>query len=1169
MRKSSRSATGLVTADLMDEVQESDLIQSPEFKVLDALREQIAILDAGGTIVFANLAWRRCGLENGHLGATMWRGQNYLRVCDQATGDFSDEARDVAEGIRKVIAGKASEFVYEYPCHSESHQRWFKMVVTPNDVGGTRGALIMHVDVTNATLRDQIAKRTQQSEERLQYCVDAAELGYWSIDIATHEATRSLRHDQCYGFTESQPDWKLEDALARIHPEDLPEVELRFVPVMSGQGEYDGEFRVIWPDGSIHWIWAKGKCYFDETGAPACVAGVVGDVTERKRVKSALETSQVLFSGAFAHAPVGVALVSPNGKYLRVNRSLCEFTGYTESELLELSFQEITHPEDLPASLELFRKLLAGEIPVLEDSERFVHASGKIVNGFMRASVVRDANGVPMYQIVQILDVTEVEQGRQALLVANERLNEAQRLANMGDWDFEITTETLTWSPQMYRIFGRNPSSGPPASMQEWGTLFTPEGNKALLATLNRAVETGEQQEYELVGIRPGGELFNTRSQAMPRRDASGNVVAIYGTVQDVTAIKQKDAMLSASTHEVFEIRRALDEHAIVAIADINGRFLAVNDKFCAITQHSREELIGKDAGILNSGYHSNEFMRDLWTTIKGGHAWQGEIRNRAKDGSFYWVTTTIVPFSHDQGEPTQFMVISADIAETKRAEEAFRESEELFERAFQLSPDAIWIARQSDHKIIRANAAACALLSTTEDQVIGRMATAFIAWVDPRQRETFQYVLDQNGECLNFEAQIRRYDQVLIDCNVSSRSITFQEDPCVLNVLRDVTERKKIEVAAARLAAIVTFSGDAIIGKDLNGIITSWNAGAENIFGYSADEIVGQPLLRLIPDDLLEEADSILTRIRGGQAIPTFDTVRVRKDGSRIDVAVTTSPIRDVTGRVIGSSKVARDITERKMVEAQIQQLNEDLELRVAERTAQLKSANEELEAFSYSVSHDLRSPLRSMDGYSHMLLEDYGAYLPEDGKRALLRIRSGSRKLGLLIDDLLSFARLGRATLMQDVVDMNELVADTLLVLQEAQRGRSIDLQIGDLPAGAGDATMLAQVWENLISNALKYTGKRETALIEIGSKQEGEETVYFVRDNGTGFDMLYVGQLFHVFQRLHCSEEFEGTGVGLAIVHRIIERHGGRTWAEAAEGVGATFYFTLGTPANVTAS
>ncbi len=264
--------------------------------------------------------------------------------------------------------------------------------------------------------------------------------------------------------------------------------------------------------------------------------------------------------------------------------------------------------------------------------------------------------------------------------------------------------------------------------------------------------------------------------------------------------------------------------------------------------------------------------------------------------------------------------------------------------------------------------------------------------------------------------------------------------------------------------------------------------------------------------------------------------------------------------GRPAAVRGIMVDISDRKRAEEEAQRLNLELEKRVAERTAQLETANRELEAFSYSISHDLRAPLRTIDGFSRILVNEYGAQLPPDALELFRHVRQGAQQMGRLIDDLLQFSRLNRQPLTRRRVDMDLLVRQALDGLSGEYQGRKVDIVINELPACQGDATLLRQVWINLLSNALKFTRKQAAARVEVGWSQQDGKAVYFVRDNGAGFDMQYVDKLFGVFQRLHSVEEYDGTGVGLAIVHRIITRHGGRVWVNAVIEQGATFYFTL---------
>jgi light-regulated signal transduction histidine kinase (bacteriophytochrome) len=331
---------------------------------------------------------------------------------------------------------------------------------------------------------------------------------------------------------------------------------------------------------------------------------------------------------------------------------------------------------------------------------------------------------------------------------------------------------------------------------------------------------------------------------------------------------------------------------------------------------------------------------------------------------------------------------------------------------------------------------------------------------------------------------------------------------------------------------------------------------------GYTRDELLALWLSDIEVIETPEEIEAHSRRISEA-GFERFETRHRRKDGTIFNAEVSVVAWRGA-GKFVA---FVRDISARKAGEAELNGYRQHLEELVTARTADLAQANlalgdanNELEAFAYSVSHDLRAPLRAIDGFSQILVEDYGDSLDPKGRHVIEVVRDGTTKMGRLIDDILDFSRIGRKDLVKSNTDMTALVTETLRDLGPEMAGRSIDMQVGTLPHVCGDPRMLQRVWANLLDNAVKFTGRQPHALIEVGARAGNGETVFFVKDNGAGFDMQYVDKLFGTFQRLHGAQEFPGTGIGLAIVKRIITKHGGRVWAEGKIGSGATVHFAL---------
>jgi len=659
-------------------------------------------------------------------------------------------------------------------------------------------------------------------------------------------------------------------------------------------------------------------------------------------------------------------------------------------------------------------------------------------------------------------------------------------------------------------------------------------------------------------------------------------ITALGGAMQ--AALRRAGASALAGRREAAIIDQTYDA---ILVWDWEGAITFWNRGAERVYGIPREEALGRESNALLKTRTAIGVAGFLSALDREG-AWEGVLEHTTRDGRTITVETRMVLIR----EEARAYVIEAnrDITIRREAEEALRNSREQLEarvreRTAELAAshestrqseermsgivnsamDAI-ISVDSSQRILLFNAAAGSMFRCPAAEAMGRSLDRFIP---QRFREQHRHHVGDFGKTGVTSRSMHslgalsglRADGEEFPIEASISQITAGGEKIFTVILRDITARKRAEAAGVLLAAIVESSFDAIIGKDLDGVVTSWNVGAERMFGYSAEEMVGNSITRLIPPDHIDDEALILGRIRQGERVEHFETVRRRKDGKLIDASVTVSPIKDDRGNVVGASKVVRDITERKEAEEKVRLLNTELEKRVVERTAQLEVANKELEAFSYSVSHDLRAPLRAVNGFAGMVVDEFGSQLPAEAARYLERIRNAAIKMGQLIDDLLAFSRLGRQPLKRQEVNMAQLVQNVLDDLAPERKGRQIDIQAGVMPDCWGDPALLKQVWVNLLSNAIKYTRGCGGALVETGCESGNRENIYYVRDNGAGFDMKYAHKLFGVFQRLHRAEEFEGTGVGLAIVQRVIHRHGGRVWAEAEKGRGAIFRFTLG--------
>ena len=682
----------------------------------------------------------------------------------------------------------------------------------------------------------------------------------------------------------------------------------------------------------------------------------------------------------------------------------------------------------------------------------------------------------------------------------------------------------------------------------------------------------------ELIGLRKDGSDFPTEIMLSPLAVADGVLVTL--AIRDITERKRAE--------EMRERLAAIAEYSDDAIIskDVSGMITAWNRGAERIFGYSSTEVLGKPLLILLPPERRNE-EADILARIQRGESIEHfeTIRVR-KDGTHFDASVTISPIRDGGGAIVGASKIARDVTQRKRTEEALRESEERFETMANGIPQLAHMAG-ADGVFSWYNQRWYKYTGTTPEQMEGwgwqsvidpamlpkvmERWQASIATGEPFDMEfplrgadgTFRTFLNRVMPLKDSEGHVVRW----FGTNTDISEHKAAQELLAAQAQELSVSREALEAQTRMFKLVLDSMGEGLIAADPDGHFLIWNDSAKKLMGRDASDL---PTERWTPYYEVFLSDGItpcppdrlpLVRALHGESVQVEMMVQHPGPARGVFLEVSARPLKDNDGNLGGGVAVLRDITERKAAERQIQTLNQSLEGRVIERTAELKVANEELEAFTYSVSHDLRAPIRHISGFAKIVGEKFRSSLPAEAHEHLQLIVQAAQRMGQMVDEMLKLARLGRQALEVETTGLTSLTADVVALLAPEIEGRQVKWKIDDLPFVECDPILMRQVFQNLISNALKYSRPRFPAVIEIGQTEKDGEKVIFVKDNGVGFDMKYSGKLFGVFQRMHLAEEFEGNGIGLATVERIIKKHGGRVWVEAEMDRGATFYFTLG--------
>jgi PAS domain S-box-containing protein len=1054
-------------------------------------------------------------------------------------------------------------------------------------------------------------------EADLSHAQAVARVGNWALDLATKELRASAEALRIIGASGSGP-IAYEAFLGHVHPDDREAVDRASRASLKGE-PYDIEYRIREGE-AIRWVHSNSELSFDAHGKLSNPFGTIQDITERKRAEDALRERDVRYRELFEANPhpMWVWDMQTLG-FLAVNEAAVAHYGYSRDEFLAMIITDIRLPEDVPRLLQ--RVALLQRQP-MRDTGIWRHRKkdGTLIDVEIASHTLEF--GGRQAQIVLANDVTERLQAERKLRDSEARFRSLTEMSSDFYWESDTGHRLTLLNAGSGEHLAQVLPQGSPLGKRRWEVPYlTPDesGWKA-----HRAVLDAHRpfRDFELSRLGADGVERHIAISGDPVFDAAAVFHGYRGVGKHITGRKTAEAKIARLTQLYAALSqcnqaivRCTSEEALldqicqvaVVFGGMKMAWIGFVDpatrmvRFAArygdrVDEYLQDVEISADAasrlghgptGIAirqNQPYWCQDLRHQPFTApwherrAHFGCAASASLPLR-KGGVAVGVLTLYAgeTGAFDEAVSDLLIEMAADISfaldnferesRRQRAEEALHESEARFRSLTEMSSDFYWES-DAEHRLT-ARASANRKLSTVSAFQRGTQ-------IGERRWEIPYLSPDEAGwhahrAVLDAHLPFRNFELSRLGADGSERHISISGDPVFdaagafrgyRGVGTDITERKRRGEALLRFRAAMDATADAVYLTDRASLrFIDVNAAACRMQNRTREE-----LLALGPEWVLSTSREELARaydavIAAGEATAPVEMLRRRRDGDGSQFWVELERRAQRSGEGWTIVTVVRDITERKRQEFELRRLNEELERRVAERTFALEVANKELEAFSYSVSHDLRAPLRAIHGFSRLVEEQYASQIDEEGRDMLRRVCAGAEKMGLLIDDLLRLSRISRQAMRVEPVDLSALAREVVDELHAGEPARRVEWVIAPQVSAEGDPGLLRVVLQNLIGNAWKYSSRRDAARIEFGLGESSGRRAYFVRDNGVGFDMADATKLFGAFQRLHSAAEFPGSGIGLATVARILHRHGGSAWAEARVGEGATFYFSLG--------
>jgi len=1019
------------------------------------------------------------------------------------------------------------------------------------------GAVFIQSILRDITERKRAEDALRQSEERFRQLADAMPQLVWTANPDGRVDYYNQRYHEYAGI---DPDgtggFRWESVL---HPDDLDATTCAWQHALDTGEPYQIEHRVRRRDDGYRWHISRALPVRDSEGRIVKWFGTTTDVHDMKSAQENLMlqeermrlAQQVARIGSFEiDIHTGMHLSSPEIEAL-YGLEPGEFDGTSERWLARV------HPEDRSMAEKSVRQTLAGEN--VDAEWRVVLADGSVRWLSVRAQVMNDRNGHPSRLVGVNMDITERKQAEESIREKEERYRTLFTSMTEGFALCEVIHDD-TGRPSDYRFVEINDAfmrqTGLPGDIVgQPASVVLPRLEPVWVERFTQVAKTGEPARFTQYNADTDRHYDIYCYRPSPGRFAF--------LARDITQQQNTEEILRESEER---FRALADNIPLLAwMSDESGSVFWYNRRWYEYTGTTFDEIKGWGWKKVNHPDYAERVVAKISRCFRDGKVWEDTFPLRGADNRYRWFLSRAVPIRNDSGKIVRWLGTNTDITDLREAQQALTESEEKLRSAFANAAIGFAITDPDGH-YMDANPAYLKLTGYSIDELRSKQ---FPQLVHP---DDYQAVMDligqmRNGEISHFVRENRyiRKDGRMLWVR---KSVAMVRDAAghprwMIALVEDITERRNVEEALRRSEMRMRRFYDAelvgIIYWNLEGKILDANDKFLDMIGYSRDDLLAGRIdwVAMTPPEYRERDTKAVEEVRQTGTHHSFEKEYIRKDGSRIPVSLGGAIIDPDKGEGVG---FVLDITDRMKAEEELKRFTQNLEQRVQERTAALEAANRELEAFSYSVSHDLRAPLRSIDGFSKVLQERYSEGFDATGKDYLSRVRNAALRMGKLIDDMLSLSRAGRREMEKKPVDLSGLAASVTDGLRQRDPERRVEIDIEPGLTATGDTGMLRIVLENLIGNAWKFTSRKENARIKFGSAKTDSGRAFFVRDNGAGFDMRHAEKLFSPFQRLHSESEFPGTGIGLAIVQRVILRHDGRVWAESEEGHGATFWFTL---------